>query len=254
MIKKAEPRSFVLNLKAKNGTFQAVIPEMPLYKGLCGGGFVFDPDRWGVELGFETIDLAALGSTDRRFKGMVGKMKGVVSLIAPWSDWTAVKGGGYFKMEDADLRPAPIFKVVEEGIASVNKGFQLPDFKSIEGNISVGGRKISIDDAYAKAANMDLRIGGEYAFDGAADFTLGVKFSRGTSPFKLLRQVVFPVTIGFDILANSIQVDIKGKWPDLQQSTSLKTLKWMDGLFDPNLKFDPDRYRLEPMWHAPQAD
>lgn len=246
-IKRAEPRSFTLNLKAKNGAFQAVIPEMPLYKGLCGGAFVFDPERWGVELGFEDIDLSTLGSTDRRFTGMVGKMKGTVSVIAPWSDWTAVKGGGYFKMEYADLRPAPIFKIVEEGIASVNKGFALPDFKSIEGNFQVADEKLTIDNAYAKASNMDLKIEGDYAFSGETDFTLGVKFSRGSN-WKLARQVLFPVTIGFDVLANSIQVDVKGKWPDLQQKTMIKTLQWMDALFDPNLKFAPDKYTLKGLW------
>jgi len=246
-IKKAEERSFILNLKANNGRFQAVIPVMPLYHGYFGGGFVFDPDRWGVELHFEDLDLAALGSTDKRFQGMAGKLAANGACLAPWSDLSSIKGGGYFKMTDANLQPAPIFKIIEEGIASVNKGFTLPDFKSIEGNFQVADEKLTIDNAYAKASNMDLKIEGDYAFSGETDFTLGVKFSRGSN-WKLARQVLFPVTIGFDVLANSIQVDIKGKWPDLQQKTLIKTLQWMDALFDPNMKFEPDKYTLKQIW------
>jgi hypothetical protein len=246
-IKRAEARSFYLELKAKNGLFQAVIPQMPLYKGLFGGGLVFDPDHWGVELHFEDIDLAALGSTDQRFQGMVGKLEANGAFLAPWSDPTAIAGGGYFQLTDADLRPAPIFKIVEEGIASVNQGFTLPNFKSVEGNFAVGKKKFAVDGAYARAENLDLRVDGTYSFAGETDFTLGVKFSRGGT-LKRVRQVLLPVTIGFDVLANSLQIDISGRWPDLQQKTAIKTLQWMDALFDPDLKYDRDKYTLKGIW------
>ncbi|MFA6430812.1 MAG: AsmA family protein [Candidatus Margulisiibacteriota bacterium] len=242
------PRSdFNLDLNLQAGIFSAIIPNLELYNGSVSGELKMDIEKWGVGVKLRGLDMSLFGKTDPRLKGMKGTLDVNFAGMASWKDIRSIVGGGYCKIADASLRSAVIVKVIEEGINTLNKGFKMPDFKSLEGTFSLGGRQITLDDAYAKAPNMDLRIMGVGAFSGQTDFNVGIKFSR-FGFVKTVRQVMFPFTIGFDMLVNAIHLKVSGNWPDLKQSTEINTIKWMDVFFNPKVKFEPDKYSLEKIW------
>jgi hypothetical protein len=56
------------------------------------------------------------------------------------------------------------------------------------------------------------------------------------------------VSIGFDLVANSIQINIKGKIPDLAQTTEVMPMNWLGAFYNLDYKADPSRYSLGALW------
>ncbi|MDD4179555.1 MAG: hypothetical protein PHH14_05850 [Candidatus Margulisbacteria bacterium] len=243
-----EPKDFKLGFDAKDGLFRTGVPETEFYKGKIAGAIIFDLERWGLALDIEDCDIGELGKTSSELAGMHGRFTGKLACVGRGGDFQAIRGGGYFNLSEADLRGAPIFKNLEQGIRTVVKDFEMPDFKKIEGNYELKDQQVKIENAFCKASSMDLRVSGTAGFMGQVDFTAGIKMFGGV--FKTIRQILIPVTIGFDLAANSIRVNVSGVWPDIKQTTKIQPMNWLGEFYNVDEKFNPDKYRLDQLWQA----
>ena len=245
------PRDFDLLLKAESGVFSANIPPTEFYRGRLKGRVLAGLNRWGVGLDIENCDIATLGKTDKRLAGMKGSLTTRFACVGKWLGTDSLNGGGYFKLADSDLRSAALFRTAEEGIAKYVKDFKMPSFKKIEGDFQLNGGKFIIENAYCEANNLNLNVVGNISFSGQADLTIGVRlFKHGW--FNTFRRIVFPITMGLDMIADSIKIRVKGQLPNVSQSTEVQPMAWFQKLLEKSESFDPDRYSLEQFWNSPE--
>jgi hypothetical protein len=245
-----EPQNFLLNLSSQKGVFQTEIPTTSLFNGGTGtisGVLRLSVKKWGAELDAKEIDLASLEKANPKLKGLKGKFSGKAVLAGEWGNKDAIIGGGYIDLKNSDLKNAPIVKDLEAEIGELQKGFTMPNFTKIEGNFDVKKSQVLFENVYCKAADLDIRVSGRCGFDGAVEATAGVRMFGGNK-VKTLRQIVLPVTIGIDWMANSIQIKISGVLPNLSQSTSVMPMNWLKEFFKINYRADPDRYSLDALW------
>ncbi|MCX5751089.1 MAG: AsmA family protein [Candidatus Saganbacteria bacterium] len=237
---------FPLNVSVQEGLFQAVIPTIEFYKGTILGLLKLDVKRWGAELDVKNADLAYLYKTSPKFKDLKGEFSGKVVLVGNWGNKNSIVGGGYLDLKHCDLKKAPLFEDAEEGIGKVVKDFSMPNFEKIEGNFDVKNQQLLFNNVFCKASNLSICLSGTCGFDGNLSATAGVRMFGGF--FKTLRQIILPVTIGFDLVANSIQINIKGKIPDVSQTTEVMPMNWLGAFYNLNYKADPNRYSLGTLW------
>jgi hypothetical protein len=242
-----EPRSFDLDLTADNGVFEAQIPMTEFYGGTIYGNCLLDTQSWGIELRIEKGNLAALAKTDDFFKDLKGIFNGNIACAADWQDFGTIIGGGYVELKDADVKNSPLSKIIEEGIAQVNKGFKMPNFKEIKGDFVIGNKQVKMEHTSCQAEDLNLALEGKVGFNGETNITAGIKF-LSPSLLRTVRLILFPVTIGFDILANAIRVNINGTWPDLKQKTIVQPMHWLDESFGDKTRPNPDRFKLKDLW------
>jgi len=242
-----QPTSFNCAMVVKDGVASGDIPKTGFYDGTLSGTFKADPDKWGAELYVDKLELSKLLRADSKFEGIKGTFSGDAACVGRWENSKSAKGGGYFKLIDCQLESAPIISNAEEGIKSVTKGFSMPAFREVQGIFDIKDGGINIKNSFWKAAVMTLSVVGGLSFSGEADFTVGVKFQR-EGVFRTARQVLVPVTIGFDLIANCIQVKVYGKLPACSQKTEIQPDGWLDTFFPFKEKIDPDRYKLQDLW------
>lgn len=241
------PATFVMGMRVKDGLFEAGIPELPYYKGVLSGAVVLNSQRWGVGLFIDKCDIAELGETSKDLSGMRGILTLRVACTGNYKDLSVIKGGGYVKILNCDLREAPLFEAATEGIKSLTHGFIMPDFKRVESNFSVADSKVNFKNAYCEAENLDLIINGDQYFSGKSNFTIGVRFFK-KGFLNTMRIIFFPISLGIDAVADAIRVNVSGVWPDLDQSADIEPMAWFNRLFGPETKYDPELFTLEKVW------
>jgi hypothetical protein len=104
-----------------------------------------------------------------------------------------------------------------------------------------------VNNAICRGPTLNLGIRGKYDFSGASDFTVGATIASG-GIVKTIRQFIFPFTIAVDLLANCIQVNISGNWPDLKQKTKIQPMAWFNDLLNLTKQISPSRYTLDKLW------
>lgn len=243
-----EPLSFLLGMKVEEGVFSSGIPPMDLYQGKLSGALALDSKRWGIALNVEDMDLEKFNRVNSQLDGLKGLLTGKIAVIGHWGENSSIQGGGNFSLVNADLKNAPIFSAAQQGVDSMVKGFQMPDFKKVKGNFEVANEIVNFKNAQATAPGLDLRGYGTIDFSMQTNFTMGVKFTQNrdvrTSLF-----IFFPLeTLGFDFLSKAIKVNIKGTAPDLVQTTSIQPLGWLTNTYGTQSSFDPNQYTLEKLW------
>jgi hypothetical protein len=239
--------TFDSDITVKDGIFFGKTPRIDFYKGALYGEVKMDSDSWGVELHIDKLDIEGFAKHFPNLKGIKGTFSAGVACVSEWSDINTLQGGGYFRITDCDLRYAPVFRVAEEGISTLTKDFIMPIFKNVEGNFQLKDASIIIDNAICKSPTLSLGITGKCSFTGVADFTVGATILGGGF-FKTARQIIFPYTIGVDLLANSVQVKISGRWPDLKHKAEVKTMNWLNDFFKMLKQISPNKYNLNNLW------
>lgn len=243
------PASFLMGIRVKDGLFEAGIPELPYYKGVLSGAVKVNNERWGVGILIDKCDIAELGETSRDLGGMKGILTMRVACAGDFKDLGEIRGGGYVKVINCDLREAPIFEAATEGIKSVTHGFIMPDFKRVESNFKIADSKVNFQNAYCEAEGLDLIIDGDQYFSGKSDFTIGVRFFK-KGFLNTMRIIFVPISLGIDAVADAIKVKVSGVWPDLDQSASIEPMAWFNRLFGPEIKYDPELYTLPKVWEG----
>ncbi|MFA5840517.1 MAG: AsmA-like C-terminal region-containing protein [Candidatus Margulisiibacteriota bacterium] len=243
-----DPLSFLLGIKIEKGVFSSGIPPMHLYQGTLSGAVVLDSKHWGVELNIEDMDLAKFTRVNPQLAGLTGLFTGKIAGVGRWGKMSSIRGGGSFKLTNADLKKMSIFSSAQQGVGTLIKDFKMPDFKEVTGNFEISNQLVSISNAQAKAPNLELRGSGSIDFSRQLNFILGVKFIQ-QHDLKTAFYIIFPLqTLGFDLLSKTIKVEIKGVMPDLKQITTLQPLAWLTDAFSPQSSFDPDQYTLDKLW------
>lgn len=218
---RSEPQIFTTQAVVKEGVLTAELPRIDFYNGTLDGAVKFDAKRWAAEVHLNKFDITDF---KKYYPGLQEINKGLLSIdiacISDWADLSNIKGRGNFVLSDCELRNGPFSSNLESGISSIIKGFILPDFKKITGNVEIGDKSMYLE-SFCSSAVLNLGLKGSYAFDKKVSFTVGATILGG-SFLKTMRRIIFPVTIGFDMVANSIQVDINGQWPDLEHKTTIR--------------------------------
>lgn len=246
------PEAFAFNFDIKNGIFVGDIPATDFYGGNMHGTVELDYFRWGVELHVDKFDIEKFVQTSPKLKGMKGIFTGNIAAVSEWTNFNAVSGGGYFKITDCDLWNAPVFSNTEEGVESVTTDVDMPEISNIDGNYEIEKDGIGIENVSCKAKGMNLKIKGKYYFSKEADFTVGVRI-LGEGLFRTVRQILLPVTIGFDVVANCIQVKVNGRWPDLEEKTELQPIGILTAIF-PSGRASPKKYTLSKLWSGKESN
>lgn len=245
-----EPLSFLLGMKVEQGEFASGIPTMELYQGKLSGALVLDAKGWGIELNIEDMDLEKFAKVDPELKGLKGLLTGKIAVVGNWEAKDSIWGGGSFSLTDAELKSVPIFSLAQQGVGSVVKGFEMPDFKEVKGNFSIAKEVVTFSHTLAKSPDMELRGSGTVDFSSRANFTMGVKFLQQRE-LKTAMFIVFPLQmLGFDLLTKAVKVEIKGVMPDLKQTTSVQPLGWLTDAYKDQSSFDPDQYTLDNLWES----
>lgn|GEM_PF-5618465 len=243
-----DPLSFLLGMKVEQGVFASGIPPMHLYQGTLSGAVALDTKHWGMELNIENMDLAKFAVVDPKLAGLTGLFTGKIAGVGNWGEHRSIHGGGSFSLTNADLKNIAIFSSAQQGVGSLVKDFQMPDFNTVTGNFEITNEVVSFRNALAKAPNLELRGLGTLDFSSRVNFTLGVKFLQ-QSDFKTALFIFFPLqTLGFDLLSKGIKVEIKGVLPDLKQTTSIQPLDWLSDAYGQQSSFNPNQYTLEKLW------
>ena len=245
------PESFSMNFSVKNGLFDGNIPKKQFYNGTLLGKIKLDKTQMGVELNISNLDIEQFTKSNHKLNGMKGLFTGSVAALWPWTNFLSLYGGGYAKLSDADLWSTPGFSHAEEGIKSITKKKEMPKLKLVEGNFELKDQKMGLQKTLCKAENLTLDVSGNLAFSGIADFTVGVNI-MGKGFFRMARQIILPVTIGFDLVQNSIQVSITGPLNDLTQKTVIQPKGWLTSFF-PSGNPKPNRYTLKKLWDKPES-
>lgn len=233
-------------MKVVDGIFEGSFPRTPFYGGAIYGQARTDIKKWGVELHVDDFDLSDFSRISPKYKNLKGNFDGNLVCVADWDDPGTARGGGYVDLEKANLRNVPIFSNTEAGIASLEAGFEMPEIESINGNFEISDKKITLENMLCKAYRLSLYLAGYIDFNGNTFVTAGIRFIAGF--WKTVRQVLLPVTIPFDIAASSVKISITGKWPDLNQSTSIQDLRWVNEFFNAEVRPDPKKYKLDDLW------
>ncbi len=245
----SETTSFGLDMVAKDGLFTGTIPRTDFCSGNLRGSIKADMNKLGVELSLNQFDIKEFVKTKPELEGTKGIINANVAFITKWTDPSGAIGGGYIRAKDCDLKKLALFLSAEEGIKSITKNpdFQMPVFKSVEGNYEIKGRGVDLGNVSCKASGLSLVISGRFSFSGMVDFTAGAQF-LGSHLFKTARQILLPETIGLDLITDGIVVKIEGQWPDLKQSTTVQPLRSLSSLIPSIGRGSPDRYTLKKLW------
>lgn len=235
-------RDFSVYMKAEDGSFAGKLPTLDFFGGTLEGVVKFDSKRWGTEVHYQGFELTRFAQFEPLMAGTKGRFDGNLTLVAEWSDWRTVRGGGYFDVTDCSLKNAPIFADAAQGIASITKGVEFPDFKKLVGNFEVSNEAVSFSQVFAHALSMDLSLSGLVTFAGEADVTAGIKLNAGF--YTRLRQVLIPFTIGFDLARGAIRVKVTGQWPNFDQQTRIEQINWLEQFYGTTTTADPDKYSL----------
>ncbi len=243
-----QPVSFDSNVSAKEALFKGDIPEVNFYKGSLCGVLQFDADRWGAGLYVDKLDMEELAKTYPKLQGIKGAFTGNIACVSSWVGLKGFEAGGYFNLVDCDIRLAPVFSDAEKSIESLAKDFIMPTFKDVEGNFTIRDAVINIENAFCSAKTLKLGIAGNYSFSSKmADFTVGANMLGG-GVLTIARQIIFPVSIGVDLLANSIRVNVSGKWPDLKHKAVIQPMNWLNEFFNLVNRASPNKYTLDKLW------
>ena len=244
------PQTFSIDAPIKDGILQGAIPGLDYYGGTITGMIQMDSKRCGIELQLKKAYLEGFLKALPQSRDMKGVLSGNLACIAEWGALDSFKGGGYFRLTSGDLRGFPVFSVAESGIKSIISGFIMPMFYKVEGNFSLDEEGITVDNALCSGPTIDLIVSGRYCFSGETDFTLGVTLA-GAGILKTAKHVmfiVFPFTVGIDFFTNSIQVNVKGDWPELKQRTKIRPMAWFNNLLSFRDQPGPSRYTLNKLW------
>jgi len=235
--------------EVKDGIFYGEIPPTDFYKGSIYGFLKMNLERCGLELhidGFNLKDYMKDEPHSEKAKGVITFNISFVGNLKEFKE--TLEGGGYFYLKNCYLWYVPLLEKTEEGIEeSVTAEIDLPDFQKVEGNFSIQDKSINTENTVCKTSKLDLQIKGSVSFSGIADFTVGAKI-LGRGLFRAARQILVPITIGFDLLANCIQIKVYGPWKDLKHTAEIKPLNILTSLFPSMSKAAPDKYNLEKLW------
>lgn len=243
-----EPLSFLLGIKVEEGVFSSGIPPMNLYQGKLSGALALDSKRWGIALNVEDMDLEKFNRVHSQLNGLKGLLTGKIAVIGHWGENSSIQGGGNFSLVNADLKNAPIFSAAQQGVDTMVKGFQMPDFKKVKGDFEIKKEVITFKNTQATAPGMELHGSGTMDFSMQTNFTMGIKFSENRD-IKTALFIFFPIeTLGFDFLTKAIKVDINGTAPDLKQTTTVQPLGWLTSMFNQSSSLNTDQYTLEKLW------
>ncbi|MDD5644422.1 MAG: hypothetical protein PHO00_03090 [bacterium] len=198
-----------------------------------------EPVKWGAELDLRGVDVAefdkSVQTVERNSKGT---LSGNIACVGLWAKKESVKGGGYFEIKDDILWEMPVFRETEEGIKEVSQNIEIPKLDNVSGNFHIENCKISTGNTYCRSKNMEIWINGWIDFSGYADMVVGVRFGREG----IMRILSIPV----NILAECIQVNIKGKYPEFKHKAEIKPIGWLLSFFPQNnKKADSKKYSLE---------
>lgn len=238
-----KPQTFGCNVNVKDGIFTGAIPKEDFYKGNFYGTIQADFHKCGIELHVDNLDIEEFVKGEPKLEGMNGTFTGSAAYVSKWTGLHSGKGGGYFQFTSCNLWKAPIFKQTEKGLESVTEKMDMPPLDKLEGNFEIKENGIIVENVFCDAEEITLQIKGKYRFSGETEFTIGVSFSKGTI-FRTIRQVLVPVTIGIDLLQNSFQVNINGKWPDIGYKIQIQPAQWLNAFFPSVSGAKPDKYTL----------
>jgi hypothetical protein len=238
--------SFEFDLDVKKGLFIGKIPRTRFCGGTFDGEVKATMHKLGVELDIDRIDIGEFMQPASRFKGTKGIISGNIVFITHWTDPTDAVGGGYINAADCDFRSLPLFLSAREGMGSATKNadFKMPVFKKIEGNYQIKDRGLDLEGISCDAAGLNLIISGGCKFAGDVDFTIDARF-LGTGMFRTARQVILPETIALDLVADSIVVEVRGRWSELKQDTTIKPIRSIFTLLPTEGSASPGKYTLE---------
>lgn len=236
----------IFKMTVVDGIFEGTFPRTPFYGGAIYGIARTGIKKWGMEVHIEDFDLSDFSRISPKYKNLKEKFDGNLVCVADWDDITTARGGGYVHLRKANLQNVPVFSNAEAGVASLEAGFTMPEIESVNGNFEIKDKKITLQNMLCKAYKMNLYLAGGIDFSGNTRVTAGIRFIAGF--WKTFRQIMLPVTIPFDIAASSVKINITGKWPDLDQSTSVMDMQWVNEFFGSEVKPDPQRYKLEDFW------
>jgi len=231
----------------KGGVLSADIPKFDFYQGnLCA---IFKAGLKGsaVQITLSDLNIEDFLKGRPYFSGFKGILGGNIVYCIRANNFKDFFGGGYLKLTNSGLKNLAMFSAAEDGIKSVKKDFKMPNFKIVEGNFSFDVKKINADNFNCKSDTIDLSIIGKFKYTGQAEFNLGVRLF-GQNFLRIARQIIIPYTIGFDVLTDSVYINLAGKWPNLKQKTKVQPMRLLNSFFKLDTAIKPDKYSLDTFW------
>jgi len=241
------PASFHTDIKTNEGIFAADIPSTPYCEGQLSGRLQFDYDRWGAECKLKDVDVKAFLSDTQALKDLEGTLNGNITWVNSWGKARGLECGGFARLTDTALSSAPLASAAEKGIGTIVKNFVMPVFKKAEGNFQIKEGKIILENSYFHSSTLDLGVTGSYSFKGEADLDLTASILGG-GIIKIVRQIIFPISISVDFLTSCIEVHIGGRKPDYKTKVAIKPIAFFKSLLKIFETADPSRYTLEKLW------
>ncbi|MBN2189912.1 MAG: hypothetical protein JW728_01710, partial [Candidatus Aureabacteria bacterium] len=247
-INKIKVDSAKAGISLHNGVGEIKIDSARFYSGNMGILARVDlcarPVAWGVEFDLNKVDIAEFDESIRTVPtGSKGTLSGKIACIGAGEKKESLKGGGYFEIKDDILWEMPVFKETEEGIKEVSQNIEIPKLDSVTGNFDIGDCRLSTKNTYCKSKTMEIWINGWVDFSGYTDVVVGVRFGKEG----IMRILSMPV----NILAECIQVHIKGNYPGFKHTTEIKPIGWLLSIFPQNnKKADSKKYTLEKLWKS----
>jgi len=235
---------------AKEGILAGNIPEMPFYKGNLRGRLQFGASKCGLELDIGNADLKTFSRDIFNTEETEGQFNLKGAFVSRWDNFENARAQGIFSLANCRINGLKFFSETEAGIASVLKGFILPDFKNIEGNFSLKKGILSFE-AICSSITATLGINGKISYSGAMEATIATKIIGG-SFLKTMRQIIIPISIPFDVIGNSVQVELKGKYPDLKHKARINTMGWLHDFTSALSKSFGRPYTMKDIWKENQ--
>ncbi|MCK9555173.1 hypothetical protein M0R36_05100 [bacterium] len=230
----------------KDGVGEIKIGSAGFYSGnmkvMARVDLCVEPVRWGTEIDLNKVDMAELDESIREAPtGSKGTLSGKLACVGFYGKEESIKGGGYFDIRDDILWEMPMFKETEEGIKDVVQNIEIPKLDDVTGNFHIEDCKISTQNTYCRSKTMEMWINGWIDFSGHTDMVVGVRFGKEG----IMRIISMPV----NILAECIQVHIRGSYPDFKHTAEIKPIGWLFSIFPrKGKKADTKKYTLEKLW------
>jgi hypothetical protein len=245
VILEGELFDFDLDAEIKNGILNGNLHKADLYKGELSGSIYIDSDLWAAEIDIEKVNLLKFSKIHPDFKGIKGFFTWNFVCGSSWKEIDIFAGGGYFRFKDSYLWDAPLFSEAKKGIReAVN--VDLPDkFNLLEGNFSIDRAGLNIENIYCDVPGVKFDLKGKISFYREIDIVIGAALSKAFLK-RSIRQVLMPYTIVFDVIKDSVEIHVYGKWPDFNHETRIQPFALFTAIFPlAGQSANPHKYTLE---------
>jgi len=240
--------SLDINSLIDRGVLSANIPKVDFYQGNLSASLKLGLKGIAAQLSLNNLDIEEFLRTRPYFADLKGVLGGNIAYSIKANNLKDFFGGGFLKLSNCNFVKLAMFFAAEDGIKSGKKDFKMPNFKIIEGNFSFNKDGISAENFRCKSDSIDLNIIGKYQYNGQAEFNLGVRLF-GQNFLRIMRQIIIPYSIGFDVLTDSVYINVTGKWPNLKQKTKVQPMRFLNSFFNPDSSIKPDKYSLNVLWN-----